>query len=254
MELELTIKTENDQFVVYNGTTKLGTFDKIELAEEFKDAVEEKAKNAQMDLQFAQDNLSHAQQEVDEAAAMVKTDDLLVLYGDGIKAAGDGKVEGYLVRWDSVDQQGDYFTKSTEFGNYSSLPMMYHHGFSRSIGKRKIGELSIKADETGLFARGKLNLRDAAERDVYNEVKAGKMGWSSGAAPNSVITVKTARGNEIQQWFLAEGSITPKPAEPKNYAVAVKSLMAEEARTQTSIPAYEIGAVVGAVLYQHLKK
>ena len=51
--------------------------------------------------------------------------------GSAVKALGNGKIGGYLVRHTSAaaaDLQGDYFTSESEFAFYKEVPVLYHHG------------------------------------------------------------------------------------------------------------------------------
>ena len=63
--------------------------------------------------------------------------DELVYFGSAVKALGDGKVGGYLVRYSTKsdpDLTGDYFTAGTDYGvtDGASLPVYYQHGLVRS--------------------------------------------------------------------------------------------------------------------------
>ena len=160
-------------------------------------------------------------------------EDNLVFYGDGVKAFGEGKVAGYLVRYGTpadVDLEGDYFDPETDYGveDGARLPVYYQHGLDATLKSRKIGKGSIKVDDVGLWLEAQLEMRDDYERAIYGLAEAGKLGlvircsWASGRAckPGKIIHDKI--------WPIAEASLTPTPAEPRNTAVTVKSLIEPE--------------------------
>jgi hypothetical protein len=155
--------------------------------------------------------------------------------GTAIKAIGingDGKIGGYLVAYGSPNQRdsgGEYFKAITDYAldYYPERPILYHHGLS-DLKAVKIGTIyKITPDENGLYAEGVLDvnhedptIRNYA-RKAYDMVRAGKLGWSSGSAPN---LVEVEPDGFIKRWPIVEGSLTPTPAEPKRTTVsAIKS-------------------------------
>jgi hypothetical protein len=64
-------------------------------------------------------------------------------------------------------------------------------------------------------------MADAYQQAVFGLVKAGKLGWSSGAVGH---LVKKSSDGQITRWPIGEASITPCPCEPLNRAIAVDSL------------------------------
>lgn len=150
-------------------------------------------------------------------------------FGDSIKALdNNGKVGGYLVRYSTKsdpDLTDDFFSEKTDFGESEKLPVLYQHGFDKTIGKRKIGTAVIKKDDVGLWAETQLSLRDEYEKAIFELAKAGKLGYSSGAAGHTVERVNEGKANWIKQWFIAEASLTPTPAEHRNTVVPIKSLI-----------------------------
>lgn len=150
-------------------------------------------------------------------------------FGDAIKALdNNGKVGGYLVRYSTKsdpDLTDDFFSEKTDFGESEKLPVLYQHGFDKTIGKRKIGTAVIKKDDVGLWAETQLSLRDEYEKAIFELAKAGKLGYSSGAAGHTVERVNEGKANWIKQWFIAEASLTPTPAEHRNTVVPIKSLI-----------------------------
>ena len=156
--------------------------------------------------------------------------DLLTSTVDGIKSDRLGYVKGYLVRFgdtQSADLEGDYFTRSTDYGFPMSegkrvpLNVYYHHGMDSSVGKKSIGTGYIKMDNTGLWYEAQLDLADEYGSMIAKLCKQGKMGFSSGAAAHLVERKSMGDVSEITRWPIAEASITPTPAEYRN---SVKSL------------------------------
>ena len=156
--------------------------------------------------------------------------DLLTVYSDAIKSDRLGSVKGYLVRFgspDTTDLEGDYFTKSTDFGfpikagERVPLNVYYHHGMDKMIGKKSIGTGYVKMDETGLWYEAQLDMADEYGSMIAKLCKQGKMGYSSGAAGHMVERKSVGKASEITRWCIAEASITPTPAEYRN---SVKSL------------------------------
>lgn len=162
------------------------------------------------------------------------TADSLVTFGGAVKALPDGKVVGQLVRFSSAtapDLTGDFFTPSTDFDvdDWSTVikGVYYAHGQDAQIGKRRIGKASLKHDELGVWVEAQLDLADEYQAAIYEMAKQDKLGWSSGSVAHLVERkAVTDDISEITRWPLAEASLTPQPAEPRNVAVAsLKSLV-----------------------------
>jgi phage head maturation protease len=156
--------------------------------------------------------------------------DVLTSTVDGIKSDRLGYVKGYLVRFGdtkTADLEGDYFTKSTDYGfpmtegKRVPLNVYYHHGMDAQVGKKSIGTGYIKMDDTGLWYEAQLDLADEYGSMIAKLCKQGKMGFSSGAAAHLVERKSMGSAAEITRWPIAEASITPTPAEYRN---SVKSL------------------------------
>ncbi len=163
-----------------------------------------------------------------------------VYSGGAVKALDDqGKVGGYLVRFtgpDDPDLAGEYFTAKTYFGAHDGhgVDAMFHHGqplITIKDGKRTVfkaqadrifAPVNARKDENGIWAETILNIADDYERRVFELAKKGKLGWSSGAAGH---TVRRTKSGEITRWIIAEGSLTPTPAEPRNRAMSLKSFV-----------------------------
>jgi HK97 family phage major capsid protein len=157
------------------------------------------------------------------------TEDTPVFQGGEIKALDDnGRVGGYLVRFSTEndpDLTGDYFTKDTDFGEFGRLPLLYHHGMDAKIGKRRIGTADNHMDDAGIWAESQLNLRDEYEKYIFELARAGKLGYSSGAAAHTVERAEGNKAAHIKQWYMAEASLTPTPAEYRNTVTPIKSLV-----------------------------
>jgi HK97 family phage major capsid protein len=165
----------------------------------------------------------------------IGTDDLLdtevklISFGSEVKALGDGKVAGYLVRFGdqtTPDLTGDYFTHDTDFGDVTQAAVYYQHGLDKKMGKRKMGKGDMKEDDLGVWIEAQLNLRDEYEKAIYAMVEKGKLGWSSGTAPHLVEREEKGQAHFIKTWPLGlDASLTPTPAEPRNEVITVKAYL-----------------------------
>lgn len=153
----------------------------------------------------------------------------LVYLGGEVKALGNGKVGGYLVKFTQpgdYDLTGDRFANSTDFGNATTSPILYHHGMDVKFGTRTLGTGEMKRDDVGVWIEAQLEMRDEYEKAVYEMASAGKLGWSSGTAGHLVERKPEGKGNVITKWPLGlDASLTPTPAEPRNTATSIKSLV-----------------------------
>lgn len=160
-------------------------------------------------------------------------EDNLIFYGDAVKALGEGKVGGYLVRWgnpETPDLTGDFFTPDSDLGvePESRLPVYYDHGMDSHFKHKKIGRGKVMFDDVGAWFEAQLEMRDEYERSIYKLAEAGKLGWSSGAAGHLVDKELVGKSYLIKSWPIAEASLTPTPAEPRNAAVSIKSIYQPE--------------------------
>lgn len=163
------------------------------------------------------------------AAAPLKDASTVVAWGEAVKALGDGRVGGYLVRFSTEadpDLTGEWFTAKTYYGprDGDGADTLVHHGFPLKAGLEELADrllspLKTTKDEIGIFAETVLNLADEYEKAIYELVEQGKLGWSSGA-PGHMVRRKST--GEITRWPIAEGSLTPTPAEPRNRVVSLK--------------------------------
>jgi phage head maturation protease len=163
---------------------------------------------------------------------MSMTDDFLVAAGSTLKSISDsGKVGGYLVLFDAVDKDQEFFTRSTDFWleNKSSLPLIYDHGRSPTFGRKKLTNVMVETQDAGVWIEGKLPIRESAKIEgLWEDVKADRLGLSSGTSGHLAERVKRAHATEITLWPISEASLALMPAQPKSRAVALKSLAAAE--------------------------
>lgn len=168
------------------------------------------------------------------APKSIEPDETFVAYGGEVKAMGDGKVGGILARFTprgDYDLTQDRFAPVTDFGEADKLPVLYHHGMDAKVGRRRIGTGRLEKQDVGLWVEAQLNLRDEYEKAIYELANDGKLSWSSGAAAHTVVREHEGKGALITQWYLSEASLTPSPAEPRNMAMTLKSLIELEATT-----------------------
>jgi hypothetical protein len=148
---------------------------------------------------------------------MLDPEKSLVYNGSEVKALGDGRVGGYLVRFGSdkePDLTGDFFTNATDFGGFGQADIYYQHGMDTKLGKRRLGRGDLRADDLGVWIEAQLALRDEYEKAVYQLAEAGKLGWSSGTASHLVGREAVGKAYHITAWPLGlDASLTPTPAE-----------------------------------------
>lgn len=192
--------------------------------------------------------------ETEQDAPMAKTADMLVSYGSAVKTAG-GKISGYAVRFDGTDLSGEGFSRETNYGfageQTKRVDIMLHHAMpmvtksGRKIRVTEpIGVATLKMADDGIV------IDDAILFTSEQYIKhLDKLGWSTGAAAHAVVR----DGQTIKQWQIAEVSLTPFPAEPRNM-VAAKSLADMPAvEDETPIDYREIGRVIGQSIIQQLR-
>jgi hypothetical protein len=177
----------------------------------------------------------------------------LIAFGGAIKSTtdDDSKVSGYLVRFtdeNDPDLSGQFFTKSTDFGEHAETDIYFDHGLDGTIKKAVIGHGTIKILSDGVWIDGQLDKANKYAKLVLKLKdkieKAGKtLGWSSGTASHlvEVDAVKNEKGaklaEHIKKWPLGlDASITATPCEPdgtevlscKSYTpVSIKELLPE---------------------------
>jgi len=146
------------------------------------------------------------------------TTETLLAIGGAIKALGDGRVAGYLVRYTDAtapDLTGDYFDAGTDFDaeDGDRVTVYYGHGFDPVLKHRKLGKGTLRFDDVGVWVEAQLQMRDEYERAIYAMAEAGKLGWSSGTLPNLVEREDEGEAKRITHWPLGkDASLTPTPA------------------------------------------
>jgi HK97 family phage major capsid protein len=173
-------------------------------------------------------------------------DETLIAFGGAVKFLDDDKttIGGFLVRYTSPEEPDasnlrDYFTKDTDFGiepDGAKLPLYYQHGFDPVLRNTKIGKGTLKSEEKGLWLEAQIEISDQYRNDIVAMIDEGRLGYSSGAAPH-LVSRSAAKNNthHVKSWPLAEGSLTPNPADPMNI-VSMKSLAEAFKALQLSAP------------------
>lgn len=173
--------------------------------------------------------------ESEENPPMNEPADALVFYGGAVKALGDGKVGGYLVEFSdpatkagAPDLDGEFFAKDTDYDleDGKKATVYFDHGRDPVLKRRKLGRVSMKVDDVGVWVEGQLNRADEYEKAVYRLAELGKLGWSSGSAPHLVDRKSIGGFVKIVSWPLGDdASLTPTPAShtKTNRAIALKS-------------------------------
>lgn len=162
-------------------------------------------------------------------------EDKLVSLGDAVKAiSDDGKIAGLLVRFgdpSEADVYGDFFDPSTDFGplmgDSAKSAVLWHHGFDPVIGLRYLTSepATLRLTDAGVWMEAQLALRDEYEEVIWELVKMGKVGLSSGTAGHLVEFEDVRPKTRIKRWPLGlDASLTPTPAEPRTYIAPMKSL------------------------------
>lgn len=175
-------------------------------------------------------------------------DETLVLYGGEIKALGDGKIGGYLVRFTDAatpDLTGDYFSSLTDFDAKTGdkVTIYYNHGYDPVLKTRKLGKGTIDIQDVGVWVEAQLQLRDEYEQAIYNMALQGKLGWSSGTL--GYLVEREPKSNSvywIKSWPLGkDASLTPTPAAGPQLTQAVtmkswvESLTSQQADGQKTV-------------------
>jgi HK97 family phage major capsid protein len=180
--------------------------------------------------------------------------------GASIKAIDDYRVGGYLVRFTNEndrDLHNEWFSKDTDFWMERDYPIkgsrvLLEHGLDDFVKVMPIGIIDlVQEDEIGLYVEAKLKDRaeyermlkemqkrkslDIADGDISRKaelavkaikaiVDTGKVGWSSGALPQSVRV--NEQNGHIDSWAIIEGSLTFTPAESNGTEIApIKSAL-----------------------------
>lgn len=164
----------------------------------------------------------------------LKSMDSLIAFGGEIKALGDGRIGGYLVKFSGAadpDLGGDFFTAETDFGPLTQSLVFYEHGYDEVLATRVLDEdAKLTKDDIGVWIEAQLAQRDAYEQFIYGMAEQGKMGWSSGTASHLVKREMVGEGGAaafwIKKWILGlDASLTVAPMEPRAQAIPLKTYM-----------------------------
>ena len=172
---------------------------------------------------------------------------------------------------ETPDLTGDFFTKDSDLvlsqraGCLSTMTTVWI-----PISSISGLDAEVRFDDVGAWFEAQLEMRDEYERSIYKLAEAGKLGWSSGAAGHLVDKEPVGKAFYIKSWVIAEASLTPTPAEPRNAAVSIKSIYqpeAEESAEEIVIkeekpmteeikeaPPLDVDAIVTSAVEQALKK
>lgn len=176
----------------------------------------------------------------------------LVFVGGAVKALGSGKVGGIVAPYatpETADLQGDFFHPATDFGLdvTDKARVIYHHGFSKSLGPRKLGVAALRHGAAGLEGEAVLNMADMAAAEVYGRAEKGELFWSSGSAERLVVRTEVKGRNRIDEWPILEISLTPNPVDRRARAVALKALMDADAGLGYDDSPRDAGAAMAAL-------
>ena len=153
--------------------------------------------------------------------------------GVAIKAIDDDTITigGYGVVFGGVDLTGEQFASDTDFwldklpGN---RPVLYDHGGDSTVKAAVLGAtIKMEADAVGLWVEAQLKRSAQYAEYVLELLKAGALGYSSGALSHLVERVQGPGATVIKSWPIGEFSLTPTPAEPRTLGVAEIRALAE---------------------------
>lgn len=195
----------------------------------------------------------------DEMEKSVQIDDLLIAFGEPLRAtkSADGTqgfVEALGIRYGNaqeLDLDNDWFGPDTYFGpaNGDNTMATLNHRLPivgmetkaeempvlESYAKRRFQHpIKTQAGDLGILARHVLNLSDEYEKFVFDMVQKGKLRWSSGTAPH--LVERDTKTHQIKQWPIVEWAYTPTPAEPRLPAIMSLKTWAETAQPRESLP------------------
>jgi phage head maturation protease len=176
----------------------------------------------------------------------------LIYDGGEVKALGEGRIGGYLVRFTTAadpDLTNDFFTPDTDFflGDDPKAWVLYDHGRDGTLKARKLGQGQLRIDNIGLWIEAQLKMRDHYEKAIYELAKKGKLGWSSGALNHLVEREPEGNAQKILTWPIGEASLTPNPAEFRNEAFSLKSFVDAQIQLEQVERAASLGAIADSI-------
>lgn len=187
-------------------------------------------------------------------AKSINTDEIIFV-GGPVKATklenGDVKLGGYLVVFgdeNKTDLEGDYFTKSTDFGVREDAYGWFHHRMPlENKGviiqyTEPLPMVKLRKDDVGVFAEVVIGARNDYDAMIAQLGIDNKLSWSSGTAPHLVDRKlsPSRKAYEITRWPLGDdASLTPTPAEPRTTVTPLKSLAIPSVQPPDAAPAAE---------------
>jgi hypothetical protein len=160
----------------------------------------------------------------------IGADEEIVFFGSSVKALGAGKVGGLIAPFrkaSAPDVQGDFFTKSTDFGLdvTDRARVVYHHGFTKALGTKKLGVATLTLGDEGLEGVAQLDLSIPAVKALYARAEAGELYWSSATSPHLRVSRSVKGANEITGWPVIEVSLTHSPVDDLARVVSMKAII-----------------------------
>jgi uncharacterized protein len=146
-------------------------------------------------------------------------------YGQILKAGEDGSIEGYAVRYNVADREGDTFQPGCFADSLKmhkamdTMPaMLWHHGKTTQFGNVPIGVYNdLAEDDKGLRVKGLVDLSMERVREVHGIAVKGKgIYLSVGALPMA----PSKRSGSITKADVFEISLTPTPIVPGTRVLA----------------------------------
>lgn len=148
-----------------------------------------------------------------------------VKFVDGSEDTIEGLILPYGGPLGGKDLTKTFFTPKTDFAMKwfpnGGRPGLYRHGFDPAVRMAVVGrEVGGHDDERGHWLKAQLDASSDYAKEIAELVRAGKLFLSSGAVDH-LVDVKESTG-EIRSWPWVEWSLTPRPANPDQPAVAYK--------------------------------
>jgi HK97 family phage major capsid protein len=167
-------------------------------------------------------------------------------------------VAGWGVVFDQTDAPqadlyGEFFTADTDFWLDDNRlgpkkVALYDHGFDDALKRHVVGTATLgrktEGEMDGLWVEAQIAKADRYAKQVLELVRAGVLGWSSGAISHLIERESHASGKAwLKTWPIAEMSLTPSPAEFRTlgveqlkalveHAEALKALLPEDTSTK----------------------
>lgn len=181
-----------------------------------------------------------------QVAAMVASEEKSL--GPPLKMLPGGRVSHYLVLWGDEsrkDLTGEWFTPETEeltaiFDAVGKLPLLYAHGTDKLAKTTPVGTIDmIGTDDWGMWYQAQLSQAEQYQ-GLLEKIGAladkGSLGTSSGTLPGAREVDTTGK---ILRWPIAEGSLTPSPAEHRMLERPLEQIKAAYKAVNLELPSDE---------------